>query len=159
MNPPFSITIEKITEATQCHNVVSQLLRIFPSLRLTITENETIPTPAGPPKTCCPVNGAFISRDDAFRALADRITAVQKAGRMGADSDAERTRTEARRAADAATACGSPAPNADGSYPWTPGAHTEAAAEARERSERIDAETPNRRDYQEDPDGDDSAYQ
>lgn len=88
---PFDITIE-ITEATQCHQIVSQLLRIYPSLRLAITiQDETNSTPAR------------ASQNDHYYDLAGVsphcpcgvCAAARQAGRLDSDSSAEGTGTEA----------------------------------------------------------------
>lgn len=170
----MNITI-KITSAEQCFACVRQLLYYYPSLTLNITSDETIPTPSGTPQTDshyfdlagisphCPCSICGRARDEA------------RARRLAADSNSKGTGSEASGSADAkaagasgpASGCAAPADSAP-AYAWNPGAHTESAADARieadaaaaERAARIDAETPNRRDYQEDSsDGDDSAYQ
>lgn len=139
MNPPFSITIE-ITEARQCHAAVSQLLRVFPSLTLTITENERITASARIAQTAtdyhtrdyvaaciaaiagprCPCVECTLVRANA------RINAVQKAGRLAADSDAGPTRNEANIRAEATDAA------------WAKFKDTQSAA--REAARRIEAE-------------------
>lgn len=164
----MKVDIQFTADYDEAPAMIAYLLRSNPLLTFTLKPHERIPTPAGTPQTYFP--DARAARDAAFREFTDRdneFRALEAAGpgRVGADSDAERAWNETRLAAvvalEADAASRATPGGTQNSYPWKPGEHTEAAADARIEADAAAAE----RDYRaevhrgDNNEDDDSAYQ